>query len=90
MFNTKTLDTEAEQVRITWSRYRGGRGTYIGVTGRTYIGVSGQRSCPGQTCAGNSRDSSLIEVLYKKQAYNISYSILRVVQVTEKQQLGKL
>ena len=56
MFNTKTLDTEAEQVRITWSRYRGGRGTYIGVTGRTCVGVSGQRSYPGRTCAGDSRD----------------------------------
>ena len=31
-----------------------------------------------------------MEVLYKGQAYNINYNILRVVQVTEKQQLGKL
>ena len=29
-------------------------------------------------------------VLYKGQAYNINYSIPKVVQVTEKQQLGKL
>ena len=40
MFDTKTLDTEAEQVRITWSRYRGGCGTCVGVTGRTCVGVS--------------------------------------------------
>ena len=57
MFNTKTLDTKAEQVRITWSRYRGGRGTYIGVTGQTCVGVLGQCSCPKQTCAGDSRDT---------------------------------
>ena len=58
MFDTKTLDKETEQVRSTWSRYRGGRGTYVGVTGRTCVGVSGQRSCPEQTCAGDSRDST--------------------------------
>ena len=46
MFDTKTLDKEAEQVRSTWSRYRGGRGTCVGVTGQTCVGVSGQRSCP--------------------------------------------
>ena len=49
MFDTKTLDTEAEQVRITWSRYRGGRGTCVGVTGRT--------------CAGDSRDNALEDIL---------------------------
>ena len=57
MFDTKTLDKEAGQVRSTWSRYKGSHGTYIGVTGRTCVGVSGQRSCPGRTCAGDSRDS---------------------------------
>ena len=31
-----------------------------------------------------------MEVLQKGQAYNINYSILRVVQTTDKQQLGKL
>ena len=42
VFDTKTLDKEAGQVRSTWSRYRGGRGMYIGVMGRM--------------CAGDSRD----------------------------------
>ena len=46
MFNTKTLNTEAEQVRITWLRYRGGRGIYIGITGQTCISVLRQYSCP--------------------------------------------
>ena len=58
MFDTKTLDIEAEQVRITWSRYRGGRGTYIGVTGQTCVDVLGQRSCPEQTYAGDSHNIS--------------------------------
>ena len=62
MFNTKTLDTEAEQVRITWSKYRGGRGTYIGVTGRTCVSVLGQHSCPGQIYAGNSRDNKVLKI----------------------------
>jgi hypothetical protein len=34
------LDKETEQVRSTWSRYRGGRGTCVGVLGGTYVGVS--------------------------------------------------
>jgi hypothetical protein len=34
------LDKETEQVRSTWLRYRGGHGTYIGVSGRTCVGVS--------------------------------------------------
>ena len=65
MFDTKTLDTEAEQVRITWSRYKGSCRTCIGVTGQTCVDVLGQRSCLGQTCAGNSRDiKTLREIHY--------------------------
>jgi hypothetical protein len=46
MFDTKTLDIETEQVRITWLKYRGSHRTYIGVTKQTYISVLRQCSCP--------------------------------------------
>jgi hypothetical protein len=37
------LDKETEQVRSIWSRYRGGRGTCVGVLGQMYVGVSDKR-----------------------------------------------
>jgi hypothetical protein len=33
------LDKKTEQVRSTWSRYRGSHGTCVGVLGGTYVGV---------------------------------------------------
>ena len=63
MFDTKTLDKEVEQVRLTWSRYRGGHGTCVSVTGRT--------------CAGDSRDSVIVTVyllqLYQNRSRLLGY-----------------
>ena len=42
------LNKETEQIKSTWSINRGSRGTCVGVTGQTYVGVSEQHSCPDE------------------------------------------
>ena len=58
MFNIKTLDKKVKQVKSTWSRYKGSRRTYIGVTKRIYVGVLGQRSCLKRIYADNVYNST--------------------------------
>jgi hypothetical protein len=67
------LDKETEQVRSTWSRYRGGRGTCVGVSGGTCVGVSDD--------VGVQDKRTWVTPVTQSYLYRIQYKSARIVTV---------